>query len=347
MIRSHKRLTAATAALTALAGGLVLYVSLISASGPAYALDETVQANQHVTSYHVKLTPAAELGEAWVQLNPDGTPLRARMDLQSPGDGAKVVILSEGKAEVWFKDKKSRVFIPEKDALKRVMEMRNLADPKLVFEKIQADQKAGKVEVESKEPGKEGKPITLTVTPKDKPGFRLVYEVDPKTKLAKRMIAYRGSGDQWEQTALTEYLDYNQQIDPKVFQLELPEDVVTVDQIHRKPGLVKGDLSDEQMATKVVREFFEALIAEDYEKAGLILEGMPGQKIKEVFGRFKFFRIVEIGEPKPAPNPLMRALQVPAKVEWEVEGRKEVREFSPFVRPPHGQPDRRVICGGI
>ena len=78
MILTHKRLSAAAAAaLTAVAASLVLYVSLFSASGSAYALEQTVQASDRVTSYHVKIAPAAELGEMWVRLNPDGSPLRA------------------------------------------------------------------------------------------------------------------------------------------------------------------------------------------------------------------------------------------------------------------------------
>jgi hypothetical protein len=102
-------------------------------------LEQTAQANDHITSYHLKITPAAALGEAWVQLNPDGTPLRARMDFQDPEDGAKVVILSNRKAEIWFKDKGSFVLVPEGDVLKRISEMRNLADPKLAIERLQAE----------------------------------------------------------------------------------------------------------------------------------------------------------------------------------------------------------------
>jgi hypothetical protein len=349
MILSHKRLSAAAAVVTTLAAGLIVYLSLFSSPGAAYALEQTVQANKQVTSYHIKVTPAAELGEAWVQLNPDGSPLRARMDLQSPGDGAKVVILSDGKAEVWFKDKKGHTFVPEKEALSRIAELRKMADPKLVFEQLQAAKAAGKVEITSKEPTEEGEPIVLTVTPKDATDRQEIYEVDPQTKLVERMTRYRRQGEQWQQIAVCEYLDYNQPIDPKVFQLDLPEDVLTVDQIARKPGLVKGDLSDEEIATKVAREFFEALIAQDYEKAGLIYSGIPAEKLEEGFGRITFLRIVEIG--KPTPHELTKSLRVPVKVEWEMKqdgkSEKQIREFSPFIRPVYGQPDRWEISGGI
>ncbi len=177
MIRTHKRFSVAAAAtVAAVAAGLALSVSLVSPSARAYALEETLRANKHVTIYHVKITPVAELGEAWVQLNPDGTPLQARMDFQSPEDGAKVVILSKGKAEVWFKDKNNLLFVPEADALKRISEMRNLADPKLAFERLQAAKAAGKVQIATKQPARDGQPIVLTVTSKAKPDQRQVYE---------------------------------------------------------------------------------------------------------------------------------------------------------------------------
>lgn len=461
MILAHKQVSVAAAVVTALAASLILYVSLVSSSTAAYALDQTAQANNYVVSYHVIISPAvlkshdvtSGLGEAWVQVRSDGTPLRARMDYPKTEDGAKVVIVSADKAEVWLKDKNSHIFIPEKDALNMVMKMRYVADPKLLFAELQAKKETGKAQVATKEPTQEGGPITLTVTYKDAPDKRQVCEIDPKTKLLRRVTTYRRQDGKWEQVELREFLDYNKEIDPKVFQLDLSKGITTINQIKQKPGLVKGDLTDEEIAKKVVREFFEALIAEDYEKAGLILEGMPAAKMKELFGRFKFLRIVEIGEPVRGKHPDKQALQVPAKVEWEISDQgitkplsltihstdaemsrktardyfealiaqdykradrisqttglvlqgatveamkdakkllnkengehlrvvhiveigkpvpkvnsgsmevpvkiefkmelsnpRQVHEFSPFVRPPHGQPHRRVICGGI
>ncbi|MDP6061006.1 MAG: hypothetical protein QGH33_19020, partial [Pirellulaceae bacterium] len=327
MILSHKRLSVAAATVMALAGSVILYVFLFPSSTDAYALEQTAQANNRVTSYHVKITPAAELGEAWIEMNPDGTPLRARMDLLSPDDGAKVVILSGAKAEVWFKDKKSHVFVTNKDALKGIMALRNIFDPKLAFEELQARKKADEVQVATKEPAKKGEPITLTVTSKKTPDRRAVYDVDPDTKLVKRVIDYRRRGDQWEQVGLREYLDYSKPIDPKIFQLELPKDVFTVDQINQKVGLVKGNLSDDEIATKLAKEFVEAIIADDFQKAGILVGGMPAEALKMRFQRaqVKFIRIVKIGSPKP--NPKSRSVLVPVTVELEVNGKKMEKEL--------------------
>ena len=151
----------------------------------------------------------------------------------------------------------------------------------------------------------------------------------------------------------SQYLDYNQPIDPKVFQLEVPKDVTVFDQINRKPGLVKGDLTEDEIARKVVREFFEALIAGDYDKAGLIYGAWPAREAEGASGR---------GQVSPdrrdrqahAAWRLIRALrapdtslQVPAKVEIEVKGRREIRDYSAGVRALARKSDRRVIYGGI
>ena len=96
------------------------------------------------------------------------------------------------------------------------------------------------MEVATEEPAKEGEPITLTVTSKDKPDQRAVYVVNPNTKLVERMTIYRQHDGQWEQVGLIEYLDYNKEIDPRVFQLDLPKDVMTVDQINQNDRPGKG-----------------------------------------------------------------------------------------------------------
>jgi hypothetical protein len=331
MILTHKRLTATTATLTALAGALLLYVALFSSSTVAYALEQTIQANQQVTSYHAKFTASrGGLGEVWVQLNPDGTPLRARMDFLKTEDGDKVVICTEGKAAVWFKDKKSYVVLPEKGALDRVIAMQKMCDPRAAFEQIQDREKDGKVKIETTPPAKEGDFIKLTVTVPDQPNLREVYEVNPTTKLAERVTSYSRQGNEWKETKLIEYFDYNKPIDPKVFDLDLPKDVMRVDQIQQPPGVAKGNLTDTQIAQKVARDFFEAVIAKDYAKAGLIYSGMPAERIKDGYGRLDVTRIVEVGEPLAGAHPDPSALAVPVKV--ECGARKWVQEFAPQVR---------------
>ena len=347
MILAHKRLSAAAAAVTALAAALILAVSLFSPSTTAYALEQTVQANNHVTSYHVKISPALQgLRESWIQLDQNGRLVRAKMDFPSTEDGAKVSIVTPDRAEVWFKAKNLHVILGDKDVIdhtiRQIETMRSMFDPKFAFEQLQADRQAGKVEVATKQPAKEGEPITLTVTSKSAADHREVYEVDAKTKLVQRVTDYRRRDGQWEQTSQREYLDYNKEMDPKVLALQVPKGVLTIDRIKHKVGLDKGNLSDAEIATEVAREFFAAIIAGDYEKASPLYEGLPAEELKKAWQHFKLLRIVEIGKPKSISA--SDAMQVPVKVEMEVNGQKTVREFSPYIRAESG---RWTISGGI
>lgn len=312
MIRTHKRLITTAAMLAALAAGLVICVSLVSSPHPAYALEQTAAANNQIKTCHVRCSPTeGRIGEAWIELRPDGTPLRARMDFPKTEDGAKVVILTDDKAEVWFKDKHGHVFVTEKGALARVKEMQKQFDPKLAFEQLQAMKASGKVEVAAQEPAKKGDPITLTVTSKDNPNQRAVYAVDQSTKLVQRITTYHQHNGKWKQAGFIEYLDYNRKIDPKVFHLDLPKDVVTIDQTNQTLGLERGKLTKDEIAARVAREFFDDLIAGDYRKAGLLYEGIPAERMKETFGRLEFQRVIKVGKPLAGKHPDPTALQVP------------------------------------
>jgi hypothetical protein len=354
MIVTHKRLSAVAAAtLTALAAGMILYVSLFSSPGSAYALEQTAQANARVTSYHVKVTPAPldQMGEAWIQLNPDGSLLRVKVEIFSPDDGPKVSIVSKDRAEVWFKMKHSHVILDDKPMTEKVFKeieaTRAYYDPKLAFQQLQADKKAGKVQVETREPTEEGQPVTLTVTSKDTPDKQQLFDIDPQTKLVERVFDRGRKDGRWQVVQMREYLDYNKEFDPSVFQLVTPKGFVTVDRIKTKVGLEKGNLTDDEIATKVAKEFIEALIARDYQKASPLFGGIPAEHLKKLFERHqaKFLRIVEIGKPMAGKHPDKRALQVPVKVEIEVNGKKMIQDLSPYVRAEEA--GRWTICGGI
>jgi hypothetical protein len=162
----------------------------------------------------------------------------------------------------------------------------------------------------------------------------------------QRVLDYSGGGDHWQKVSQRDFLDYNKEIDPKVFQPELPANVTTIDLSKIDPsktGLPQNDLTDDQIATKVVKKFFEAMIAGDYQKAGTVYGGIPGEQLQKIFERaqIKFVHIVEIGKPTRSHNGY---LKIPAKVEVELNGQKTVKEFSPYVHPDSG---RWTIVGGI
>jgi hypothetical protein len=215
------------------------------------------------------------------------------------------------------------------------------------MEQLHQAQSKGKVKIETQASSKAGGPITLVVSFNDAPGKREIYQVDPETKLVEQVKRYRLVDGKYELTDSVDFLEYNQPIPPATFILNAPADVTRIDWTTQEVGLPKGDLTDNEISVKVAREFFEALIARDYGRAGSIFSGMPAANMKEVFGKIEFLRIVSVGDPTPHPDARTHFLQVPCEVELRVNGITHFKKFMPNIRAVEGQPDRWLIGGGI
>ncbi len=217
-------------------------------------------------------------------------------------------------------------------------------------------EKLGLVKIEIEEPSNKTEPIMVTATfsPECKefgiPVDRTVLFVDQITKLVISLESYLlTEGGDYELIDWIAFYDYNQRIDPAVFVMDdLPSDIIPIDKTIQDIGLEQGNLSDEEIAVKVVREFYEALIANNYEKAGLIYGNTPAKRMQEKFKDMKIIRIISIGEPKPYPTPGVGGLMVPCKLEIEKDGTRSVYEpYGPGVRPERGHPNRWGIHGGV
>ena len=121
-----------------------------------------------------------------------------------------------------------------------------------------------------------------------------------------------------------------------------------LDQVNQTIGLEQGELSDNQIAVKLVRSFFEALIAYDYAEAGRIYQGIPADRLEQAFGK-SILRIISIGPPEKDPK-YDGKLRVPCSLEMEKDGK--ITEWQPhpegiLVGPVENQPQRWTIYGGI
>jgi len=339
-----------------LAAGFLLVLTAILGTitflGPtapvAYALEQTLEANAGLRYIHIRIEPAGKgLSEAWAQFDEDGELLRLRMIFPITEDGAKEVLWQEDKAEVWFKTKGHAVVVHEKEMLRRMPEMLKMFDPRAITEELHRAQADEKVQIETQEPSEEGDPITLVVSSADSPNSRDVFQIDPQTKLVEKFEKQRLTDEEWVSVACFEYLEYNREVPPGTFVLDIPAHVMRIDQTTQEIGLPKGDLTDEQIAVEVAREFFEALIAKDYGRAGALYEGMPASRMEQTFGRMEFLQILSIGDPTPHPDARTRFLQVPCEVELRAGDQTHVETFMPNIRAVHNQPDRWGIGGGI
>jgi hypothetical protein len=273
----------------------------------------------------------------------------------SPEDGAKVTIWKENKAQVWFKKKNSLVTIRDKAVAAHFLNFIKELDPKLVVERLYyARQAQGQVEIEIDEPSNKAEPIVVTATclpASPRAGWRLVLFVDRATKLVTAIDFYKLKDGKYKYVERVEYYDYNQPIEAEMFSLDsddIPADVTRIDQTTQVIGLEQGDLTEKEIAVKVVREFYEVLIAKDYAKAGQLYGGVPADKMKERWQNVNVLRIVSISEPIPHPYPGVGGFQVHCEIEIEKDGIKSIlKPYGPGVRPVHGQPDRWNIHGGV
>ena len=323
----------------------------------AYAIEQTIQANHSVLSLHIKSFEPNEdePKEFWVQFTEDGQVKNVRMSFPewaSRDDGAKVVVWQENKAKVWFKQKGTLVTVNDQTVAERMLRLVEECDPRLAVERLYEQEQQGKVKVEIDEPSDKAKPIIVTATYLSEGatgGPRRILFVGQATKLVTRIDIYQLKGDQYQYTGRIEYHDYNQPIDAGIFTLdEVPADVMRIDQTIQEVGLAQGQFGDGEIAVEVVRQFFEALIAADYAKAGKLLEGIPADKMKEAFGDRKFLRIVSIGPAGPHPMPETKGLVVPCIVEIEKDGVISQWKLDRLgVRQVYNQPGRWTIFGGI
>ena len=342
---------------------VVAIISLQYFGGPvAYALEQTITANHSVRYLHVKIPHGEqdEPKELWIACDENGQVQSVRFQIPewaSPEDGAKWVTWNQGTAKVWFKRKNSFLICRDETIQKWVLSLVQNSDPRYAVERLSEEEKQGKLTLDIQQPSEKSQPIIVTATYASdgkSPGRQEVFHVDQSTKLVTMIEYYRQEADgQLVYAGRQENYDYNVAIAPEMFVLddEVPADVIRVDQVAQDVGLPQGTMTDEQVVVEVVRQFFESLKGGDYDKAGVLLGGLPAEKMKEFFGNMKVVGIVSIGEPKPQPIPGVGGFVVPCKVEIEdADGNKLTKEFPAIaVRPVDrdSQADRWNIHGGI
>ena len=350
MIRRYKtRLSVAAASIAVMIGAVLILTVLDRTSTPAYALEQTLQANNGIRSIHLK-EEKVDFGirESWAEFGENGGLVHLRMEAlrkDSGPDAPDVVVWQEDKAEIWHKARKMLFVIRAPDILAKLPDQ--FYGPKRVMKQLYEAQAQDKVAIEAREPPTEGECIELVATWSEPSGVREVYRVDPKTKLLQEVERYKAEAGGHVCVARYTFLEYNKPIDPAFFKLDVPADVARIDQTTQPIGLVKGGRTDEEIAREVVRQFFEAAIAGDYAKASQLYEGIPVAKLAEAFRQVRIVRIVSIGAPTRHPTLGSGFLRVPCEVEVQANGVKSTERMTPSVHPVHGQPDRWTISGGI
>jgi hypothetical protein len=329
---------------------MTLVIVAVPWKSTAYALAQSVEAGRGLKTVHVTCDPpAGGVRELWAQFDKAGGILLGRVDLPNSEDGPKIVIWRHDVAQVVFKAKNSVLTLREPKALKGLETMIRTLDPKETVERLYEAQAAGKDDVRIDLPAAKGDLVRVTQkVRRDGEDGEDVYTIDPETKLLRQLDKYRLNAGGRQRLGSIVIAEYNAPIDPSVFAPDLPADATRIDWTAHDVGLPQGHLTAEEVAAQLVREFFEALIARDYAKAGQLYAGMPAAKMEKVFGGFTFLEIVSIGDAVPTADGRPGILDVPCEVRMRKgDAEPEVMKCQAKVRPVQGQPGRWAIDGGI
>ena len=322
----------------------------------AYAIEQTIEANNNVRYLHIKIYAADEKEprEGWLEFDRDGQATKARIHLPAwffpaDADGARVIVWKEDIEQVW--DKSKNVLGTMKASIntkEQLTAFSRKVDPRLAVKHIYELESQGKVEVEIAEPSDKTEPITMTVTylpESSTPSQRKVLHIDPVTKLVSSIALYQLKNGEYQYESTIELDEYDQSTNAQMFDLqnEVPSDVTHFDQTANDVGLAQGKLSDEEAAVEVVRQFLKSMIAEDYTRAGRLFL-MSASQLQQQFGRVKFLRIVSIGPAVPNPELETKGFNVPCTIEIEENGKRITPTLEGIkIQQLRNQPSRWVI----
>ena len=336
---------------------VILSINLFNESMPsAYAIEQTIEANTNVRYLHIKIYTADEKEprEGWLEFDRDGQATKARIHLPAwffpaDADGARVIVWKEDIEQVWDKSKNILgTMKANKNTKEQLTAFLRKVDPRLAVKHIYELESQGKVEIEIIEPSDKTEPITMTVTyslESSTPSQRKVLHIDPVTKLVSNIVLYQLKNDEYKYDGMIELDEYNQSTNAQMFDLqnEVPSDVTHLDMTANDVGLAQGQLSDEEAAVEIVRQFLKSLIAEDYNRAGRLFL-IPANQLQQQFGRVKFLRIVSIGPAVPNPELETKGFNVPCTIEIEENGKRIMPTLEGIkIQQLRNQPSRWVI----
>jgi len=350
------RLTVAAILLVAVYMGLHI-------PSTAYALQDTIKAYNSVRWLHALMDDyisknRTRTTEAWFECDQQGNIIKARQQTnifsKFLGDASIIVIGQD--SDLWLPKQNLRVLgkgNPNSIMPFKVSEL----DPKLLIENLHAQQTAGLINVDIDQPKQKSEPITVTVTyPENTRSEKIqkVFHIDQATKLLIGIDKYELRKDELYLYQSMEFFDYNLPIDQMMFTLddEVPADAKVSDLTDEQMGVPIGNMTREEVANEVIRQFFQAIIDKDYFRAGLMWEGTPPaifanivEKATSNFEQIEIIEIRSIGKATPVSDPDSNTMRSSCNVLLDDNGRLyELPVHKMLVKPLSFQQDRWVIC---
>ena len=309
----------------------------------AYAFEQTIEAMQTKRSFHIQTYwGSVPKDEFWAVFDENGQVIRYRQEEEEYGT---IVTLWEDNIRTRYYPKPIDICLmtcidntePELEEF----------DPQNTVQKVYEQVATGKATIEIQEPSSNENHITITVIPTNS-SSRKILLVDPDTNFVTRADSYWSNEDEEDEEKereihfAIEVLEYNQPVDANTFSLKLPESTITIDQVTQEVGMAQGDMSDEQVASRLVLEALEAWASGDYAKAGILFGGAPPELLTERFGHLQPVSVALFGQPVPVEY-RKPWFQVPCRYEVVRDGRIEGIEWIFNVLAVDGQPGRWYV----
>ncbi|MHC4330439.1 MAG: hypothetical protein ACYSWW_20220 [Planctomycetota bacterium] len=331
------------AAAAVIIGAVMLSIHLWDKSTPsAYAFKQTVEAMQGKRSFHIQTYfQQRRNDEFWAQFDEEGKLVRFRQEEGKDPNRIFVTTWKDGVKTQYYPPPWGVKLMTRVDNLENLEGFDEGFDPETIVQEVHELVAGGKAVMEIQDPPRYARLMTIHVKRIDGTPLRQVLVVDPDTKFVVRVDDYWDRGENVYHHGI-EVLEYNETIDPRLFDPNLPEDTLIMDQVTQDVGMAQGDMSNEEVAVKIVREALDAWAKGDFAKAGKLCGGAPRRMLAEAYAHVRPVRIISIGQPEKIHIATPR-FKVPCQYEVERDGQTKVITQELAVFAVNGRPGRWYV----
>jgi hypothetical protein len=332
------------AAAAVIVAAVMLSIHLWDKSTPsAYAFAQTVEAMQGKRSFHIQTYfQQRRKDEFWAQFDDEGKLIRYRQKEGKGPDGSLLTLWENGVQSQYFPPPWGVHLMKRVDNSGGGLEGLEEFDPETIVQEIHELVAEGRAVMEIEKPAPYARLKTLRVTRTDGKPLKQVVVVDPATKLVVRVDNYWGQDAKDVLHKGTEVLEYNEAMDPGLFEPNFPEDTIVIDQVSQEVGMTQGEMTDEEAAVEALREALDALAREDYTKAGKLCGGAPRRLLDKFFRQWRPASTVSIGSPVYVQN-VLPVYKVKCTYQIDRDGQVETVSPTFTVRAVSGQPERWYV----
>jgi hypothetical protein len=309
----------------------------------AYAFEQTVEAMQGKRSFHIQTyVQHRRKDEYWAQFDGQGKLIRFRQEEEMGSDGTIVTLWADGIRSHYYPPPWSIHLMSRVENTGGGLEGLEKFDPETIVQEVHELVADGKAVMEIQDPPRYARLTTIHVTRTDGKPLKQILIVDPVTKFVVRVDNYWDRGEEVFHRGI-EVLEYNETIDPELFEADPAEDTITIDQVTQEVGMAQGDRSSEQLACEIIPRVLKAWAVADYAQAGKLFGGAP----PELFQRehYRSLQPISIGSIR-RPVVIEHTLAVlRVKCTYKVKRGDQVETVSPrfALARVDGQPGRWYV----